>query len=57
VPISQLQNESIKLTGDSNNIQNNPRATFNESLYSVVLNQILKPNNWTPPVRDDLPSG
>lgn len=50
VPINQLQNESNRLNPDNLPIPTNNRSALNESLYSVVLTQLLKPTTWTPPV-------
>ena len=47
VPLNQLQEESRRLA-DNNPSQPAPRPTLSESLYSVVLSQILKPNSWNP---------
>ena len=50
VPINQLQNEANRLIPENIPAPTNMRSALNESLYSVVLSQLLKPTGWTPPV-------
>lgn len=51
VPFTQLQNEPNRLVNnaEANVNQNHNRTALNESLYSVILSQLLKPTSWTPP--------
>lgn len=47
VPINRLEKEAIKINGATGNVSSQ-NSVYHESLYSVVLSQILKPKDWKP---------
>lgn len=54
VPINKLEKESIKIHGIGQNVSSQ-NSVYHQSLYSVVLKQLLDPNGWKPPADYSFP--